>query len=596
MLSLSCNAVSKEQNTALLYEKYPEIAFLYSCWNNDSASRQDAKPCLIMKHLPSYDDVEMLFVFGLCRGMTYEYFKPFLQKNAQKKLVIMESELQEIDALMEEDQAKDLLSDPQVQLLFATTHQQWLAIFDHMALSQTTDRVELIASPFYQKKGKRKIASLRLALLRKVALYSCLFTEGLHYHLLSKNLLRNFDRVLHSCYVNALDGSCANMPAIICGAGPSLSTVVDELKTLGHSALIFGCGTAITALSKYGVKAHINIALDPNHEEYVRLKESQGFETPFAFSCRVNSSVFDTFNAPMIYMSSDTGGALEDLIEDSLHLTAPPIGADLSCESLSVTTMAVSLARRMGCSPIILCGVDLAFTSGKRYADDVMHPFSQGGGHDRHGGALDKHLTRKDLNGKPTSTLVKWIMEAKSLSSYAKKHGSIPFYRGTNAGIEIPHISFTPLSTVIKDRASHDIKGWLHAMCQMHRIEHASSYLACKKEIYESLQRSCDIVTKILEELAMQRDSCHLSVPSARQTVFEMDLAEEVAFQRIFAATPVLLERLLSRKYPTIPYEDSHELCYLILEKEKSKWMHMQKIIMALLDSFDVKELQAHIP
>jgi hypothetical protein len=257
--------------------------------------------------------------------------------------------------------------------------------------------------------------------------------------------------------------------------------------------------------------------------------------------------------------------------------------------------MAVSLAKRMGCSPIILCGVDLAYTNDKRYADGVM-PSAEGPCHSSQSRALDKCLTRKDLSGRSTATLVKWIMEAKSLSSYAKKHPSTPFYRGTNAGIDIPHIPFAPLTTIIKNRTSQDIKGWLHAMCQMHRIEHTASYLSCKKEIYESLQRSCDIVAKILEELARQEGSCHLCVPSARQTVFEMDLAEEVAFQTIFAAAPVFIERLLSSKYPTTPCADGEEQSFVLLKKEKAKWMHMQKIIFSLLDSFDAKGLHGHIP
>jgi hypothetical protein len=84
-------------------------------------------------------------------------------------------------------------------------------------------------------------------------------------------------------------------------------------------------------------------------------------------------------------------------------------GSDLAKESLSITTMALSLARQLGGAPIILCGVDLAYVSNERYATGVV---SAGSHHSAdHAGQTKSALSavcpcpmRKELWSTPRST------------------------------------------------------------------------------------------------------------------------------------------------------------------------------------------------
>ncbi len=55
-----------------------------------------------------------------------------------------------------------------------------------------------------------------------------------------------------------------------------------------------------------------------------------------------------------------------------MEIDAEPVGPELGPEAFSVTTIAIALAVEMGCNPILLDGIDLAYTGMKRYAEGVM--------------------------------------------------------------------------------------------------------------------------------------------------------------------------------------------------------------------------------
>lgn len=585
-MDLLCDITIKEKNAALLYEKYPEIAFQYSCTSFEKKYSEEVEDdSLVWRQSLPLDHIDTLYIYGLASVAYYRVMKDWLREKKERALIFLENELEEIDTFLEKEEAEELLLDPQVSLFYVATPSAWEVVLEECTIAFPSDRIELSASAKYRKKHPKKVASIRLRLLRKAALVHSLLSEALHYHVLTNNLSSSFSHLSNSSYVNELKGAFKNVPAIICGAGPSLNSVTEELKDLTSNALIFGGGSAITALANLGVRAHINVALDPNDEEYVRLKPSQAFGVPFFYASRINQGVFDALSSPLGYMSTDTGGTLESWVEEKLSLNAPYIGADLSSEALSVTTIAVSLAHLMGCNPILFCGVDLAYTGMKRYSDGVMTSSSvKSDALKRESKAMEKMVLRKDRHGKKIYTLVKWIMEASCLAQFATTHPETEFFKCTDAGLEIPGVPYKNFSEVMSTAGKNcfDLRGRLHAKMQETLIVPSVPIASLMLELLESLERAAAYVKEIVKEV--QELQNHIDEPdypliSARRSVYEMDLQDEMCYSALLCVAPSALERLLARRFWNSGDEASAEYRHCTAEKELCKWKQILQII-----------------
>src|SRR5690606_30787893 len=108
-------------------------------------------------------------------------------------------------------------------------------------------------------------------ILREATLSYSLYQEDKYYHLLFRNLLKNFRYLSKSFQAESLKGCFQGIPAIICGAGPSLTQALPVLSECKEKALLIAGGSTITALSKNGILPHLSLAVDPNPEEYERL-------------------------------------------------------------------------------------------------------------------------------------------------------------------------------------------------------------------------------------------------------------------------------------------------------------------------------------
>ena len=90
------------------------------------------------------------------------------------------------------------------------------------------DKIEVSALKAYEKRARFK--KIKLSLLRKTVLWNALTTETILNHLLHDNIIPNLRRIPHCCYINHWKDALKGVPIIICGAGPSLKAVADDLR------------------------------------------------------------------------------------------------------------------------------------------------------------------------------------------------------------------------------------------------------------------------------------------------------------------------------------------------------------------------------
>jgi hypothetical protein len=199
----------------------------------------------------------------------------------------------------------------------------------------------------------------------------------------------------------------------------------------------------------------------------------------------------------------------------------------MSDESMSVTTLALSFAAHIGCKTIVLSGVDLAYTGGKRYAPGVCSQMNATMVAPKH--ACDRLLRRKNKTGKYLTTAVRWVMEAASLAAFAKKHPHIRWINATERGLDVGGFETLSLEAAFAShmRTFFDIRGKIAREIQLHPMPKISEDIL--RKLYESIIRTVGH----LEILA--------GVQQGSKALAEWDLQEELAVQVLFSDMPIIL-------------------------------------------------------
>ncbi len=550
------NLYKKKSMFDLLQERYPEIAFALTL--NPFTPRQLEFQQQLLLPL---DEVEVLYVFGL--GHYFESLKSWLQQRKGRVLIVLEDDLGVIAAFLNHPSAKSLLECPNIYLKYV---ENWEVTLEELPALYPTDKVQVAAAKKYKKERAAFFKKIQLQLYRNSASFGALLSEALFAHKLFANLYPNLFHIPHSFFANRFKGAFKNIPAIICGAGPSLESAIEELKKMEHEALLIAGGSAITAFSCHQIMPHFCMALDPNFEEYKKLKESSFFEVPFLYAPRLQKDLLGTCNGPFGYMRSDTGGLAEAWFEKKIGLEGEAIGPELGREAFSVTTLAASFAYEMGCHPIIFAGVDLAFTQKRRYAQGIVEEKENRIQHDAR--ITEQIVVRKDRHGKKVDSLVKWVMESDALSAFAKNHPDTQFINATEGGIGFSHIPYMTLQEVRKKycQTFYDLKGQIHTQVQKINFpKEISRHLeTASDELKASLKRALIIVQELKKS----------SKETGKMVLLQMDLEEEVAFDCFLQPVESALEKLFARYFFESP-----------LEKKLAKWSHMEATLQSYLQT-----------
>jgi len=605
--------VLEVDNASLLLDKYPAIGFelAYSSFNpfevfQDKQGFFNAKrhlkdgliqflhdPDHIQKEIESWraqidlEQVEILYIYGVGLGYYYLYLQEWIKEKKERAVIFIEDDLGAIDALLKMAHTQELLNDPQVHLSFVSDPKLWNAVLNELTQTYPGEKLEVSALKAYMGSKKRKINKMRLQLMRNAAAFSALISDVLYSHKLFANLLPNFKRWPDAFYINEMKKKFKGIPAIICGAGPSLKKSIELLKTCEQRALIFAGGSSLTALSAQGVVPHFGMALDPNYTEYLRLKPALAFEVPFLYGNRLYPEVFSTLNGPLGYIRSDTGGPCETWMEEQLKITGEPIGADLSHEALSVTTLALSLAYALGCDPIILVGVDLAYTGMHSYAGGVLvnsqidlKTLKQ------NTKATERLLRKKDRHGNLVYTLVKWVMESEAISSFAKKSKESRFFNATEGGIGFRDIPYVPLKTLLHKYGSHsyDLRGLIHTHIQSAKFLQITHHQIDETlaQLHKSLLHCKDLSQEMLNEILRLETLHSPHIPSGKMVIIEEDFQSELAYDSLLGALSPLLDRLLNRAFPPTFEENPH----LYIQRLKAKWVQINSTLLSQLSVF----------
>lgn len=592
---------------SLLMERYPEISFLtqyspfnpyqlyqssdqkWNAYRDDEALHADEIGPEMVRFVDKLqlDGVDVLYVFGFGLGHSYHAVKSWLKEKKERMLIYLEDELAVYDAFVQTELAQELLQDVQVHFVLVQNAKSWNEVLKSLVETYPSHRIEVGYLESYSRSRPQLCKRIRLKLMRQCAVVNALMTEALYSHQLVENVLANIKRWPFSFFANNLKNKFKGIPAIICGAGPSLGPTLPLLKEMEDKALIIAGGSTITALSNQGIVPHIGIALDPNPEEYDRLRVASAYEMPLLYGTRVQPDVFQTCNGPWGYIHSYTGGPCEAYFERELEVTGEPVGPDLGPEAFSVTTIAIALAVEMGCSPILLDGIDLAYTGMQRYAAGVM-PSSQVFFQDlqKETRASERVLKRKGIQGTMVTTLVKWVMESSSIANYAKAHGQAEFINVSSGGLGFKGIANRSFSEVADQycKRSYDLRAMVHHVVEQSRFKELTSSAISDQmnTVAQSLQRLLGLCEEMLTELDVLKKrgfSPDKPFPSGKMTVLQLDFEEEKAFDCFLPHVGPAIDRLLNRSHAIPIHAEEEEIRLRSIDRLITKWEHLKIMI-----------------
>ena len=579
----------KEIDWDTLQRRFPAIAFelCYGSYEKISCFQDD-----IEKEMREWKDpvflegIDILYVYGAGLGHLYKELKDWLHSGKERRIVFFEENIAVLDALFKQDIGSLMLSDLQVHFYYVAEESVWDSLLEECLRTWMSDRIEWIALRSYTVGKEKWLQQIKLKLLRKSSYIHAKTSESMQYHRLIENIAANLLYIPHSFYANQLKGKFKNVPAVICGAGYSLGQEVDLLKQLETKALLIAGGSAITALGHYGIKPHIAMAVDPNEEEYNRLKTISCFETPFVFSSRLYREILPSTHMQMGYLCSNTGGEFEAWVHDKLGIHFESFALKLGAEALSITTLAVAFAVELGCNPIVFCGVDLAYSNSQRYCPGVM-PVSSVALKDLEKIKIsrDRVVRRKNIEGQFVHTLIKWVMEASCLGSYAKAHPTITFFNLSSKGLPILKAETVARETLMKEFLLHeyDLRGRLHSEAELASFPEEAKFVL--EESFKDLRCSFEACLVLFEQMQqeiekekMKVQDVSLPMPSGKMSVLEMDLEEQPAYIACLHPIFFVFERMLEWWSPINASLDHPEGRLLFLEKKAQLWKNGKKI------------------
>ncbi len=439
--------------------------------------------------------------------------KWLIKKN--KKLIFIEDDLQNLQNFFSFDIANDLLKKENVDFYLIKDIKQDIQDITKKSLSSN---IEVITFADENKKF--------LAIKENIFKYSLINFFSTHdtinSHRLFKNFIKNFQKLKSSFLVNKFEDKFANKPAIILGAGPSLNYCYAKLKKISNKALIIAGGSAITSLTNQGILPHFSVIIDPNIEEFKRLKDSLAFEIPILYSTRVNSAVFNTFNGPIGYIKAGINSFFEVWIENELNILGRYLKTKPDDIAFSVTPICLSLAKLFGCNPIIIDGVDLAFSENKYYASSIIKDNKLNDNHQKD--VIDKLVILKDKNDREVYSNLRWQVERQWFSSFAKRSKNIKFFNVTKLGLKIDNFEDTTLDIIEKKYLNEDFdfNGYIHTLSQNYILSHLEKvdFKALKLKLKKSFLKCQSYLKDIIK-----------NDPEYKAVLAKEEIKDEIAYK-----------------------------------------------------------------
>lgn len=550
------------QNLNLLRSKDPSLAIHLalsppqtpSSFLDQSKTESSQKEAQTFSFLHQSEPVTRILFYGAKLTGQLCSLDTWLSQNPKRQLILFEDQIEVYRELFSTELGSYILKHPQINFFFMGIEHFWEL--------KKNKILKLLSQPFLIQglpslKKKEKFASFKDKLIALSIDQNIQFAEYLHVSpLMYENILYNLPKIAKSTLLYDLKDQFKNKPAIICGAGPSLNKNGHLLKELKEKALLFAGGRALSVLNDLGVEPHFSIGIDPYEQHKATLRCNNYFELPLIFRLRMFQGATQLNQGSRIYAPGATGYSFVQWIEKSLGLNSPFLD-----EGLNVVNFNLSVAKILGCNPIILVGSDLAYTDNQAYSksipDEQVLPNSFE--IDEHDLTLNRGYLKKDAKGQPIFTLWKWVEEAKWIEEFAEKNPDLELINATEGGLKLKGIENLSLEAAKKKHLSisYDYSSCVYQLLTYKTKTHFQiSELIKKIEFfYISIQNVEGLLKELQEKKSRDLTGCVLE--------------QELAYIHLLSQLDRLFERVEEEKNPILRNQKKYSFLLDRLTKYK---------------------------
>jgi len=300
----------------------------------------------------------MFVVFGIGMGHTVRGLRAF----SSAPLVVFEPDPGLLRCYFENGPS-DLSDVPIVCSLYELT-QIW------PRLSNGKQSVTVVNTPGYSELFPEQAQSVRATvgeLVQRSGVNDA--THRLRARVWIKDVFANLELLRDHPTFLALAGQYQGVPAFIVGAGPSLGKNGRLLADAAKKGIVFALNSSARALDSYGVEPQVLACMESIDVSHLFEGVSYIDRVARAISLTAHPQNLRTGKGPLLPI-------FEGIPQQDLPLSTL-LGFPGLSVSGSVSTLAFALALRLGCSPIVFVGQDLAYTDGKAYAAGTAYEDSR---------------------------------------------------------------------------------------------------------------------------------------------------------------------------------------------------------------------------
>lgn len=431
---------------------------------------------------------EILYVYGV--GSCYDNLKKWLRGNPARRLIFIEDEQERFGYFLNQVETERVLLDPQVQLIA-------LIDSDGRSLEKVIQKhlfrpYECLIMPWKNDQFLTHFSDLYLQCEMMMCLYRDYGVPQM------KNIFANLKR---EAYLGeTFREKFANIPAIICGAGPSLEKNCDVLKTLGDSALIFAGGTALALLEKQGVPIHFGASIDPDPP----LERHETTDLPFFYQNQVAQNLLEMAKGPLICLGGSGGFPLEQWLSPDI----------LSFDGgTHVGTFLAHVATLLGCSPVIFVGMDGCRRGETLYYEGVVEQ------------RRSDPLIVEDRFGEVAQSRRDFILGRRWLEKFATDHPKTLFLNATEGGLSMAGIEDLSLQEVKTHYLTKKVDAralWQEAS-QSHTPVSFAPQLAQLKKSVTYCSEICDNLLATIQR--------NITGEHVEYSMLDQELSEEVFYE-----------------------------------------------------------------
>jgi hypothetical protein len=168
------------------------------------------------------------------------------------------------------------------------------------------------------------------------------------------NLMENVPFHLAAPGLKAFEGVLKGVPAVICGAGPSLQRNIDVLAANADRVFVLAVSSALRRVMARGIPVAATNVVDYSHLSQRYFVGLPGEAPPLFVHPRSNPSVLEAYEGPVV--------TCDDAVYRRFWSGQAADHGDFPGRGTNVSHYAYFAARALGCDPIILVGMDLAYS------------------------------------------------------------------------------------------------------------------------------------------------------------------------------------------------------------------------------------------